>query len=142
VDYRQNAAPLERDRSILVIGLSGRVFGIDRQTGVLRWNVELMSGGEISIAVDYGVVIASSLGPAIHCLDYLTGARRWSAQTTATGRASLLIEPDQIVCVKDGYVDCFSPAGQPIWRQPLQGQGTGRAAVGYPGNVVQADEAG
>jgi len=33
MDYRQNAAPLERDRSILVVGLNGRPFGLDRASG-------------------------------------------------------------------------------------------------------------
>jgi outer membrane protein assembly factor BamB len=143
VDYRQNAAPPERDRSILVVGLNGRVFGLDRATGAIRWRVQLPGvRSEVALAVDYGVVIASSHGGGLHCLDYLTGAVRWSEVTRDTGRATILIEPDQIVCIKDGYIDCFSPDGERLWQQPLKGEGIGRAALGYPGNVVQADDKG
>lgn len=141
--YRDNAVGPEPDRSILVVGLNARVFGIDRMTGALRWEQQLgQYPQEVAIAVGFGVVVASSSGKALHCLDYLTGAPRWSVETTNTGRATILIEPDHIVCMKAGYVDCFSPAGQLLWQQPLKGKGIGRGALGYPGNVVQADDTG
>jgi len=143
MDYRQNAAPLERDRSILVVGLNGRVFGLDRASGVPRWsNVLEYSSGEVTVAIDYGVVVASGSYPAIYCIDYLTGVTRWRKSTKDAGRATILIEPDQILCMKNGFVDCFAPDGRLLWHQPLDGQGLGRGALGYPGNVAQADDPG
>jgi hypothetical protein len=143
MDYRENAAPLERDRSILVVGLNGRLFGLDRASGEPRWFNDLEgSSGEVTLAIDYGVVIASAAHAALYCIDYLTGVTRWRQFTKDSGRATILLEPDQIVCMKSGYVDCFAPDGRLLWQQPLKGQGLGRGALGYPGNVAQADDPG
>jgi outer membrane protein assembly factor BamB len=144
-DYRSTDAPLTPDRSILVVALHGRVHGIDRDTGEIRWLNDLggwHSTGHVSLAVGYGVVVAAAETGGIHCLEYLTGKTRWQEETQASGRATVLIEPDHIVCVKAGYVDAYTPSGKRIWQQPLRGAGTGTAAVGYPGNVVQADAIG
>ena len=75
-------------------------------------------------------------------IDYLTGVTRWRKSTKDAGRATILIEPDQILCMKNGFVDCFAPDGRLLWHQPLDGQGLGRGALGYPGNVAQADDPG
>jgi outer membrane protein assembly factor BamB len=143
--YRTTEAPLQPDRSILIVALHGRVHGIDRATGELRWKNDLegwSSVGHVAIAIGYGVVVAAADTGGIHCLDYVTGESRWQKTTTSSGRASVLIEPDQIVCAKAGYVDAYAPDGKLLWQQPLKGAGTGTASVGYPGNVVQADAIG
>jgi hypothetical protein len=144
MDYRANAAPLEPDRSILVVALSGNVYGIDRASGEVRWSNDLRGGGiaEVFLAIGYGVVVVSAFGSRLFCLDYLTGQTRWEHTTKTTGRATILLEPDQIVCAKGGYVDCFGPDGRLLWQQPLKGAGVGRIALGYPGNVAQADDEG
>ncbi len=144
MDYRAAPETSAPDRSLLVVGLAGNVYAIDRATGELRWHNELKGGGygEVAIAVDYGVVIASAGSAMVFCLDYLSGAVRWKHATQSPGRATILIEPDQIVCAKGGYVDCFTPDGNQLWGQPLRGAGAARVALGYPGNVVQADDPG
>jgi outer membrane protein assembly factor BamB len=142
--YREAAVAPEPDRSILVVALSGRLIGIDRETGDVRWENEMVGGGrgEVFIAIGYGVVIASAYGAKIFCVDYLTGATRWEQSTHSSGRASIIIEPDRIVCAKAGYLDCYAPDGKFLWQQPLRGQGMGRVALGFPGNVAQADDPG
>ena len=142
--YRETEQPPQPDRSLLIVGIRGHVYAIDRDSGQLRWHNELPGGGleEVALAVGYGVVVASARGRRLFCLDYLTGQTRWEAATQSGGRATILIEPDQIVCAKAGYLDCFAPDGTQKWSQPLRGAGTGRAALGYPGNVVQADDIG
>lgn len=144
MDYRENADRPAPDRSILVVALNGHVYGLDRATGALRWHNELAGGGmgEVFLAVGYGVVVASAVGAKLYCLDYLTGETRWVQNTKASGRATVVIEPDQIVCAKSGYLDCFAPDGNALWSQPLKGAGMGRVALGYPGNVAQADDKG
>jgi outer membrane protein assembly factor BamB len=144
MDYRANAAPLEPDRSILVVALNGYVYGLDRVTGEARWQNGLPGGGteEVFLAIGYGAVVVSALGSKLFCLDYLTGQTRWEQTTQRSGRATVLVEPEQIVCAKGGYVDCFSPDGRLLWQQPLKGAGLGRMALGYPGNVAQADDQG
>lgn len=142
--YRAPPEVLEPDRSVLVVGTNGRVCGVDRATGSILWNSDLPKGsyGEVFIAIGYGVVIASADGAMIFCLDYLTGAERWRSPTTAGGRATIVMEPDQIVCAKGGYIDCFDPDGHHLWSQPLRGFGVGRVSLGLPGNVAQADGIG
>jgi outer membrane protein assembly factor BamB len=142
--YRTQLEKPQADRSLLVVGLGGRVVALDRATGEVTWTNDLPGGsfGEVFIAVDFGVVLASAHGDVIYCLDYLTGMERWRAKTSASGRATIIIEPDQIFCAKSGYVDSFDPAGQKLWTQPLRGKGVGRVALGLPGNFAQADDPG
>jgi hypothetical protein len=144
MDYRTSAETLQPDRSILVVGTRGTLFGLDRMTGAVVWSNGLPGGGfgEVFMAVGYGVVIASAHAGVLYCLDYLTGVERWRQNTTTSGRATILIEPEQIVCAKSGYLDCYAPDGRPLWSQSLDGAGFGRVALGYPGNVAQADDPG
>jgi outer membrane protein assembly factor BamB len=144
MDYRENASPPEPDRSIVVVALDGAVYGLARDTGEVVWSNNLPGGSykEVFIAIGYGVVVASAVGNKIFCLDYLTGATRWEHETTSSGRASIIIEPDCIVCVKRGYVDCFAPDGSVRWQQGMKGAGMGSAAIGLPGNVAQGDDVG
>jgi outer membrane protein assembly factor BamB len=143
-EYRDAPKPLPVDRSVLVVGLNGRVFGMSRTSGEILWENGLEGGGygEVALAIGYGVVIASASGRMVFCLDYLTGKTRWEQTTSAHGRASIVIEPDIIICSKNGYTDAFDPRGTMLWSQPLSGKGTGSIALGFPGNVIQADDAG
>ena len=92
--------------------------------------------------MSHGRVVASSYDESIVSLDYATGAVLWTAATHTTGRATILVERDVIVCAKGGYLDCFGHGGKKLWTQPLTGLGTGRIALGFPGNVAQADAEG
>jgi outer membrane protein assembly factor BamB len=141
-EYRDRPEPLPSDRSVLVIGLNGWVIGIDRATGQKRWETSIRGSAEVYLAIGFGVVAASAWGGVLHVLDYLTGRILWERPTKSPGRATIVIEPDQIVCAKAGYVDCYSPDGRLLWQQTLSGKGEGRTSIGYPGNVAQADERG
>ena len=46
---------------------------------------------------------------------------------------------DLIVVGKSGYLDGYDHGGRRLWSQSLSGRGTGRLALGFPGNVAQAD---
>jgi outer membrane protein assembly factor BamB len=132
------------DRSLLIVALRGRVHAIDRATGQVRWHNELALGamGPVALAIGYGVIIAAAETGDVYCLDYATGATRWQQHAQARGRATVVVEPDLVACVRAGYVDAFAPDGSVLWRQPLSGAGQGAAAIGFPGNVVQADAIG
>jgi len=142
--YREGEALVEADRSILVVGISGHVLGLERATGAIRWRNNLKGGGsaEVFLGFRFGVLVVSAAGDAVFRLDYQTGATLWSAETQASGRASIVIEPDLIVVAKGGYLDAFDHDGRKLWGQPLSGMGTGRVALGFPGNVAQADDPG
>ena len=142
--YREAEALIETDRSILVVGLAGKVVGVDRATGQLRWVNDLPGGGHgsVFIACRHGALVVSALGKAVYRLDYLTGETLWMAETSERGRATIVIEPDVIVVAKAGYIDGFDHAGQRVWTQTLEGMGIARVALAFPGNIAQSDDAG
>lgn len=135
---------MEADRSILVVGLRGRVLGLDRKTGELRWEntlgLDIGQGSyrEVCLGMRYGALIVSGFTNSIYRIDYQSGETLWKAFTTANGPATIVIESDCVVVAKDGYLDCFDLDGAKLWKQPLSGKGTGGVALGFPGNVEQA----
>ncbi len=129
---------------ILVVAIDGRVVGLDRETGVELWGNTLPggSGGEVYLVVDSTRVFASALGSRLFCLDYLTGNTVWEVDCRS-GRASIVVDGDLVVLAKEGHVDCYDRAtGRHLWNNPLRGLGYGRIALGFPGNVAQADDPG
>ena len=60
-------------------------------------------------------------------------------RTQSEGRATIVIEPDVIVVAKSGYIDAYGHDGRHFWTQPLTGMGVGATALGFPGNVAQAE---
>jgi outer membrane protein assembly factor BamB len=142
--YRESSGPAEADRSILVVGIDGFLFGIDRASGEQRWENELPGGGhgEVFVALRYGVLAVSAGDDLLFRIDYATGKTLWSVRTRGTGRATILVEPDLIVVGKGGYLNAYDHRGKPLWLQELKGRGLGRLALGFPGNVAQSDDAG
>lgn len=142
--YREGVAPAEADRSILVVGIGGFLYGVDRMTGQARWQNELPGGGhgEVFIGLRYGVLAVSATDDVLFRIDYWTGQTLWSQRTRGSGRATILVEPDLIVVGKGGYINAFDHFGRPLWLQELKGRGWGRLALGFPGNVAQADDPG
>jgi outer membrane protein assembly factor BamB len=142
--YRDSAGPVEVDRSVLVVGIDGRLVGIDRVSGEERWENDLPGGGhgEVYIALRYGVLAVSADDDVLFRIDYGSGETLWKVRTRGTGRASILVEPDVIVIGKGGYINAYDHRGKPLWLQELKGRGLGRLALGFPGNVAQSDDAG
>ncbi len=139
----ETETPPELDRSILVAGLNGVVLGLHRANGESAWKYRLLEGdGEVSLAMRFGVLVASAFGPSVDRIDYFTGKQMWRAKTTGWGRATILLEHDCIVVAKKGHVDCFNHQGTKLWSSRLDGFGTGSVALGFPGNIVQADTPG
>lgn len=140
--YREQELPPEADRSILLVGLNGVVVGLDRETGTKRWENQLPGGGTgtVFIAQRYGLLIVSASRERVYRLDYRTGKTVWTKNTSSAGRATIVVESDLIVVAKGGYVDAFDHDGAALWRQPLRGKGLGRVALGFPGNLAQADD--
>lgn len=133
------------DRSIAVVGIHGKVVGLARKTGAIVWENGLAGGGygEVFLVVTGGQVFASALGRRLFCLDYRTGAMLWESETSGAGRASIVVEDDLVLVSKGGQVDCFERDGsEHLWTQPLKGKSVGRAALGFPDNVAQADDPG
>lgn len=125
----------------LVVGLGGRVLGIDPMTGAELWRNEMLHGGleYVAIAVFDECVVASASAARVFYIDRKTGETIWSEKTTGIGRASLIKEGSQIFICKGGHLDCFSETGNVLWSQDLRKVGKSGAALGFTDNVVQAD---
>lgn len=132
------------DRSIIVVGLNGVIAGVDRRTGKEVWRNQLPGAGYgiVDLAITEHVVLATASARALFCLDYRTGQTLWTAPTHAMGRGTILVDRDLVMVSKQGYLDAYDLSGTHLWTQELTGMGTGRAALGTPGNVRQADDYG
>jgi outer membrane protein assembly factor BamB len=142
--YREQEMLAETDRSILVVATNGKVRGLDRASGAIRWSNDLTGGGigSVFVAFRFGVLAVSAIGAKVFRLDYATGATLWVADTSGGGgRAAIVIEPDLMFVAKAGQVDAFDHDGVRLWSQPLRGLGVSGVALGFSGNLAQADEA-
>ncbi|MEC7519869.1 MAG: PQQ-binding-like beta-propeller repeat protein [Myxococcota bacterium] len=139
--YRESGA---EDRSILVVAFAGKVFGIAPADGSVRWEHSVAYAGAVELQIHGGRVFAST-GASLHCLDYATGRLLGKVQVPDRykGRPSMVIEGDRLYLGSQGEVTCFRLSdGAALWTQGLEGKGLGRVALGFPGNVRQADDAG
>jgi outer membrane protein assembly factor BamB len=143
--YREAAS---EDRSILVVGVNGRVVGLELATGACRWVVDLSEvatrNEDVELAIHDGTVLAcTSRGEQLVCIDYRTGAVLGRAPLPGKGRPTMLVDSGRILVGRNGRVQCFDMRGQPLWDQRLeQGLIVGGVALGLPGNVRQSDDTG
>lgn len=131
-------------RDILIVGINGRVIGIDTASGQPRWEDGLKGGGygEVALAATDRLVFASATGAMLFCFEYATGQLVWKSETTSSGRASVVVQDERVYVAKGGEIDCFTFEGRRVWAQGLPGRGLGSIALGFPGNIVQADDRG
>lgn len=134
------------DASVLVVAFYGRVFGLNPSTGQQLWAYELGGGlgrGEVELVISEARVYACD-GRTLMCVEYPSG--RWLGSSPMPGsyksRCSMVLQGDRLYVASGGEVTCFDQNGQVIWHQPFQGAGIGSVALGFPGNVRQADDAG
>ncbi len=122
----------------------GKVFGVDRATGAVRWGAVIEDyGGEVELAIESGVVVACTR-KKLTFLRYATGEvlRQVELLGDYPRRPTMLLDQGQILVGRNGELACYSLAGDPVWQQPFQRQGLGSMAIGLPGQVRQADDAG
>lgn len=135
----------ETDESIVVVGMGGRLLGLDRDTGAIRWENGLEGGGHgkvfiAIVALPKGQhVLAASKGRRLFCVRYDDGETVWATPTRAGGKPTILVEHDRIFVSQGGHVTAFAYDGTELWTQPLRGRGIEVAALGVPGKVVQGD---
>jgi outer membrane protein assembly factor BamB len=125
--------------TLLVIAAAGQIVGVDALSGKERWR-RPVGNGPVALVIRGGRIYASSRAPTIHCFDHPSGEPRWSWQTSAHGRASIVIEGEHLYLAKGGEVECFTLDGHRLWGAPAKLGLGGSAALGFPGNVMQADE--
>jgi outer membrane protein assembly factor BamB len=131
-------------RDIVIVGINGQVIGIDAASGQQRWQDGLKGGGygEVALAATDRHVFASAQGSMLFCFNYATGELLWKEETTSSGRASIVVQDERVYVAKGGEVNCFTFEGRRLWSQGLPGMGFGSVSIGFPGNIVQADDRG
>lgn len=138
--YRESA---EEDRSILVTAFNGKVFGIDRATGQVRWKFAGPSHGEVELVVGSGVVVAC--GTKQLCfIELATGRPLRVVELVGqfAQRPIMLIDGPHIFVARAGEIGCYTTSGDWLWAQPLTGEGMGHMSLALPGNARQADQTG
>lgn len=128
----------------MVAAFGGKVFGVDRATGAVRWRVVVEEyGAEVEIAIEAGVVVACS-SSMLTFVRYATGQvlRQVKLVGEYPRRPIMLVDQGQVLVARNGEVACYSLTGDPLWQQPFDRQGLGSVALGLPGLVRQADENG
>jgi outer membrane protein assembly factor BamB len=133
----------EPSRDILVAAFNGRVFGIDRGSGTIRWEVELSGGAHVELAIDQGTVIAAS-HTELAFVDHATGRvlKRVEIAGDWPNRPTMLVHGSHVYVARGGELICYSREGEMLWLQPFKGKGVGSVALALSGFVRQSDATG
>jgi len=135
MQYRNAAVPT----GPVVVTFNGRVFGLEPETGAVRWEHRLegwRSTARLAITEQH-VVIATHTD--VHCFDYQTGEEYWKVKRVHSGAASVLVVNERVVVASNGEVECVTMTGEPLWSNGFAGKGYGALAMGVPYSVIQAD---
>lgn len=126
------------DKSILVAAVSGKLVGLDVQTGAVVWE-HAIDNGTPQLLIGQGLVLAA-VGQSLYCCEYRTGRPMWRAALSAYApRITMILEGDQIYAFGAGVVDAFDRIGRRLWTRPILPGAPASGAIGVPGNVSQAD---
>jgi outer membrane protein assembly factor BamB len=150
--YRTSAA---EDRSVLVAGLKGRIFGIDARSGERLWEHAIVgegglfgasvAAGEVEILVEGDRIFAKASGPTLALFEYPSGRLLGQLQVPGSyhGRSTMLLENGLLFVASGGEITCVrADDGAVLWHDPMSGKGIGSVALAFPGKVRQADDAG
>jgi hypothetical protein len=134
-----SVAPVSgEDKSIVVAAVSGKLVGLDAQTGVVAWE-HAIDNGTPQLLIGQGLVLAA-VGQSLYCCDYRTGRPMWRAALSAyAARITMILEGDHIYAFGAGVVDAFDRIGRRVWTRTILPGAGASGAIGVPGNVSQAD---
>ena len=78
--------------NIAFVGIKGSVVALERATGIILWQTELVGTDFVNLVGDASNIYATTRGEAF-CLDPMTGQVRWhnKLKGLGTGLASLLV---------------------------------------------------
>lgn len=139
--YRSDAS---EDRSILVVAFGGKVFGVVPGTGEIAWeHVVGTLYPVVEIQIAHGRVFAATAA-SLYTFDYPSGEPlgEVSIPDTYEGRPTMALERERIYLASSGEVTCFGLDGTVQWVQGFAKKGLGAVALGFPGNIRQADHSG
>lgn len=126
------------DKSIVVAAVSGKLVGLDAQSGVVAWE-HAIDNGTPQLLIGQGLVLAA-VGQSLYCCDYRTGRPMWRAALSAyAARITMILEGEHIYAFGAGVVDAFDRIGRRLWTRTILPGAGASGAIGVPGNVSQAD---
>ena len=132
--------------SVFVVGIDGKVFGVDPATGRSLWVHDVGGWGPVELAIGDDRVFAISVEPKVTCIEYPGGRLLGSAKLPRSepgGR--LLIEGRQLYVAGAGEVTCVSEQGQVLWTEAFSENRHGRSSeieMGFPHNIRHVDRSG
>jgi outer membrane protein assembly factor BamB len=132
------------DRPLLIVGLSGQVFGVDPATGTRVWEHEVNGkGGLVEIVVHAGRVYALATNH-LHCIDYRSGRLIGKVEIPSSpgGRPIMLLEGERLFVATWGELFAFSLDGRLLWQDGYKGNAKGSMSLAFPDNARQADAQG
>ena len=128
---------------VLVLALNGRVLGLQVTDGKLLWEHQIGSHGEVEL-LSTGDRIYATDGRNLYAFRYPDGEQLLALGLPGAyfGRSTMVVEGGRLFVATRGEISCFTLEGQLLWHDGLQGRGVGSVALGFPGNLRQADDAG
>lgn len=135
----------ETNRDLLITAFGGKMFALERANGAVRWHLVLENNAfVIDLHIGATVVLAVTISLLVF-IDYATGSVHRKVKQAGEYRAArpqVLIDGQHLFVARNGEVVCYTLGGDHVWTQPFTGQGYGEVALGFPGNVRQADDRG
>ncbi|MDW8058998.1 MAG: serine/threonine-protein kinase [Thermomicrobium sp.] len=122
-DDEIRGSPARADRLIVFGSYDGRIYALERDSGLLRWRFSTGRGiATTPLYADGSFVVGSDDG-AVYCLAVEDGALRWRYRTAGPVRSSPALAGRVVVFGSD---DRFLYAldletGTPLWRRPARG---------------------
>lgn len=113
---------------------NGRVYGIERSTGRVRWSHRGPGPYESGVAIVEGVAVAASLTGEIVGLDAATGAVKWRASTGGSSVTEQITTDGRCAYVSVGTILCVDASGRVRWSHG--GDSKGGPSYSTPARVV------
>ncbi len=99
----------------IVASSNGRVYGISRQNGEVRWEFRGSGPYFSGVAVINGIAVVAALTGEITGLDAATGAVRWHASTGGSSVINQITSDGSFAYVSVGAILCIDAKGTIRW---------------------------
>ena len=101
----------------IVASRNGRVYGLDRASGQVRWEHVGAAAYESGVALLDGVAVVASLRGEVEGLDAATGRRLWIRSLGGSSVTTPIVAEDGCALVTLGAVICITADGRVAWER-------------------------
>ncbi|MFO0597153.1 MAG: hypothetical protein U0228_17700 [Myxococcaceae bacterium] len=132
---------------LLITAFGGKVFGVDRHTGAIAWRFAFSeyNGSTVELFFPTPDRVLAVTSNYLGVLERATGAvikQLERKDKAANHRPVAILDGRQLIIGSQGTLACYSLDLELQWDQQFKGEGTAPTALGFPGNVRQADDRG